>query len=336
MIPNPAIALGVFFGLIALVYLIYTLVSIPRILNSRKEREKVILEDILKQLYHAENSGRKAGINDLAGAIKLKPDRIVQLIESATQQGFIVSREGALTLTDTGNSYALKIIRTHRLWEKYLSEKTGVQKLDWHPSAEVMEHKLSEEQVASIDSELGNPRFDPHGDPIPTEKGEMRQENWIPMSSLDAGSIAKVVHIEDEPVVIYKQIIDKKVHIDSQIKILSSDDQEVSFYSEGNSYSFSTLVAGNISVMELQKDLYDPNAHRLSELVTGEKGTILGISSECRGASRRRLLDLGFIRGTEISPEFDSPMLNPRAYMIRNTLIALRKSQAEHILIEKT
>lgn len=74
---------------------------------------------------------------------------------------------------------------------------------------------------------------------------------------------------------------------------------------------------------------------RLSDLKRGELAQIIGISPKCKGDPRKRLLDLGFVRGTDISVQNVSPMGNPIAYNIRNTLIALRNEQANLIFIKK-
>lgn len=73
----------------------------------------------------------------------------------------------------------------------------------------------------------------------------------------------------------------------------------------------------------------------LSDLKYGEIALILGISDECKGEPRRRLLDLGFVRGTKIIVRNVSPLGNPVAYSLRETLIALRKDQSDLIMIEK-
>lgn len=74
---------------------------------------------------------------------------------------------------------------------------------------------------------------------------------------------------------------------------------------------------------------------RLSELTYGEEAEIVGIEESCKGEIRRRLLDLGFVRGTIITVQNISPLSNPVAYNLRNTLIALRNEQAQCILIKK-
>lgn len=72
----------------------------------------------------------------------------------------------------------------------------------------------------------------------------------------------------------------------------------------------------------------------LSDLRSGFEAEIIGIKEDYRGEARRRLLDLGFVRGTKITIQNVSPLGNPTAYNLRDTLIALRKEQAEAILIK--
>ena len=337
MINNPTIALAVFFGLVGLIILVWYLVKMTTLLRNRTTTDKVLTEDVLKQLYHVENSGRKASITELAGALKIKEGRLIGLVEEMRIKDLIISEGHLLQLTPAGRDYALQMVRVHRLYEKYLSEKTGVDKLEWHDRAEIMEHKLSPQDIELLDKSLGSPRFDPHGDPIPTASGELESDNWKPLSIIKANSLARIVHIEDEPETIYKQIIAQRLHIGSQIKVIEANDHRVKFFCEGETFSLSPIVATNINVVLLSpEEHFEENAVRLSALDTGEQGTILGISTECRGAARRRLLDLGFIPGTAIETELSSPMEEPRAYLIRNTLIALRQEQSDLILIEKT
>ena len=333
---NPLTALLVFFGLVLLSGLIWWVRKSNLFMKDPALKEKTLIEDILKQLYHVEYSGRTASLNDMAGALKIKDSQLVALIEVMANMDLIRIDQSTLILTGPGRDYALKIIRVHRLYEKYLSEKTGIDKLEWHDRAEKMEHRLTSEETEQLDRALGSPRYDPHGDPIPTASGEIIDSPWQPLTAFKVGTLARIVHIEDEPEVIYKQIVAKKLHIGSQVKVLRADEHQFSFFSEGTTYNFSPIVATNINVVELNElEVFEEKAERLSTLDEGEKAKILGISSECRGASRRRLLDLGFIEGTQIETEFISPMKEPRAFLIKNTLIALRNDQSDLILIEK-
>lgn len=72
---------------------------------------------------------------------------------------------------------------------------------------------------------------------------------------------------------------------------------------------------------------------RLSDLRPGERAVICEIQLE--GLSRRRLLDFGFVRDTEVAVAFRSPLGDPTSFQVKGSLIALRKEESEKILVEK-
>lgn len=334
---NPAlINLLAFFGLILLSWLAYRVFRSRNLLQSKLKHHKTLIEDILKQLYHVSNSQTTATMDNLSGALQIKKRKLLPLMESMTERGLVNFKDTTIELTEDGKQYALRIVRVHRLWEKYLAERTGYKASEWHDLAEKMEHKLNEEQTVELASFLGNPMFDPHGDPIPNELGEMSAVKWTPLPSYDVEVPGKIIHIEDEPEVIYRQILAKRLFIGSQIKLLKSDHNKVSFLCEGEVHEFSTIVAANIHVGELsENELFEESAVRLSALESGETAEVIGLSKECRGASRRRLLDLGILPGTKIEIDLKSPLSDPVAYRVRNTSIALRKTLSDLILINK-
>jgi DtxR family Mn-dependent transcriptional regulator len=335
---SSVIALIVFFIIGLLAYLFFRSEKgfYHRLKRNLQQDKKTVTEDILKTLYHAENEGKKIGVVIIIQKFNYNKNYILQIIEKIQAEGLIISVNEIIELTDSGRDYALKIIRVHRLWEKYLSEQTGFDKLEWHDRAETMEHLLSEEEADSLATKLGNPRFDPHGDPIPTSEGELPEKTGKPLSAFKAGEIVRITHIEDEPEVIYKQILAEDLHIGSQLKIISSDEKKIKFYSEGEDYVLAPIVAANLTVVPLKKeDVSHINEIRLSNLQMGVNAIITGISPECKGETRRRLLDLGFVPGTQISINLPGPFGDPRAYSLRNTNIAIRKEQAKLILIEK-
>ncbi len=326
----------VFASLVLAIWIGYKLISSRNVLNTKLQKKKTITEDILKQLYHVEQSKRTATVSDLSGALEIRRRTILPIVVEMGSAGLVQSTDEALHLTDTGKEYALKIVRVHRLWEKYLAEKTGHQQADWHYLAEKMEHQLNEEEIKALSTKLGNPMFDPHGDPIPSDKGEIAAVKWVPLPAYPENTPGKIVHIEDEPGVIYQQILAKRIFVGSHFIIINSNSKEIIIVSEGQEHSFSPIVAANISIEPLSdNEAYEEKAVRLSSLVLGETAEVVGISNECRGANRRRLLDLGILPGTVIEIDLESPMKDPVAYRVRNTSIALRNSLADRILINK-
>lgn len=335
---NPLVALLIFIGLTSFIYVVFrpTKGWYWLLKNNWTSNEKTVMEDILKQLYRLESYGTESDINALTNSLKIKDSLIIEAIHKMSINELVKVEGDLLRLTKEGRQYALKIIRVHRLWEKYLAEKTGFDKSEWHDRAETMEHVLSHEETNVLADQLGNPMYDPHGDPIPNTFGDLKEIDGEPLSSLSINSVGRIVHIEDEPEVIYKQILAEKIHIGSVISVEEKNNERIVFYAEGEEFVLAPIVAANITVAELVKDLdQEENKVRLSSLREGELGKIVGISKECRGENRRRLLDLGFVKGTEIKIDLNSPMKNPTAFKVKGTSIALRNDQASKILINK-
>jgi len=241
---------------------------------------------------------------------------------------------GALRLTPAGHEYALHIIRAHRLWERYLADETGYGETQWHDQAEQVEHELSPVEIDQLAAQLGNPTHDPHGDPIPTSDGWIVNQHGLPLTIMEAGQVARITHLEDEPDAVYAQLAAEGLYPGMEVHILEVSPQRVRFWADGDEHVLAPIVAANISVQLLPKEIPMEPGWTLADLKPGEKGKVTTLSPRCRGAERRRLLDLGIVPGTVIEAEMVSPGGDPTAYLVRDTLIALRKEQAELINIE--
>jgi DtxR family Mn-dependent transcriptional regulator len=249
----------------------------------------------------------------------------------------LISSEGdVVKLTKAGTDYALRIVRAQRVWEKFLAENTGFDEVEWHKMDELKEHELTKDETDILASRLGNPQFDPHGDTIPTITGKIARIKGIALSELTVDTIARIIHIKDKPDIIYKQILAENIHIGSVIRLVEKTDSRVVFHSEGESFVLAPIIAGNITVSILEKDnVVEENLARLSILKEGETAKIIGISKEIRGDSRRRLIDLGFVKGADVSIDLLNPLDEPKAFLIKGTSIALRNNQTSKILIKK-
>lgn len=334
---NPVLALSLFLAVSLLIFVFFR----PGkgwywvLREAWFRNEKTVIEDILKELYRLEVYDAKMDISALTNSLPFKDGQIIEAVHKMAVNELIELDGDLIKLTQEGRNYALRIVRVHRLWEKYLAEKTGFDKSEWHDRAEEKEHQLSDEETNILAIQLGNPLYDPHGDPIPNTKGKVKMIDGVAMSDLEVDFVGRITHIEDEPDVIYKQILAQKIHIGSVIRIIEKSKERIVFYAEGEEFKLAPIVASNITVTELQAEVIDEDTFRLSSLKENEKGSIVGISKECRGENRRRLLDLGFVKGTSIGIDLKSPLKNPTAYSVKGTSIALRKDQASKILIKK-
>jgi DtxR family Mn-dependent transcriptional regulator len=105
---------------------------------------------------------------------------------------------GAVTLTERGERYALKMVRRHRLLELFLVDALGYHWDEVHDEADSLEHAVSDMMIDRIDATLGHPSKDPHGDPIPSEVGDIREVNSEPLSDVKQGSVVRIERVNDE------------------------------------------------------------------------------------------------------------------------------------------
>ncbi len=335
---NPISALVIFGILVFLAYMLFR----PHkgwfwlIRKSTGSRDKIVVEDILKLMYHNENKDHLMNVSDIVRNVNNRESLVVKCIHNMVELKLIDIDGEVLKLTQLGSDYALRIVRAHRLWEKFLAEKTGFKEEEWHRLAEQKEHELTPNEADLLASRLGNPQFDPHGDPIPTNTGKIAEIDGISLSNLEEDTMGRIVHIKDKPDVIYRQILAENIHIGSIIRVVEKNESRVVFHSEGEAFILAPIIAANITVNVLAKDaVLEDQLARLSILNAGEHGEIIGISREIRGDARRRLLDLGFVKGAEVSIDLLNPLGDPTAFLIKGTSIALRKDQASKILIKK-
>jgi DtxR family Mn-dependent transcriptional regulator len=162
-------------------------------------QDRVLSEDALKHVFQCEYDRLVASADSMAGALRLTRDAARLLVDRLGAAGLVTTEGGAVHLTVSGREYALQILRAHRLYETFLARETGLGSGEWHLRAEVDEHKLTPAHVDALAQRLGNPRYDPHGDPIPTSTGELPPARGRALSEWPPGVEARIVHVEDEP-----------------------------------------------------------------------------------------------------------------------------------------
>jgi DtxR family Mn-dependent transcriptional regulator len=298
--------------------------------------DRVLSEDALKYLFDCEYRQLMGTLHGVTGALGISENRAALLLGRLQKLELVKSLAGQYRLTDEGRSQALQIIRIHRLLEHHFSEDTGLDAAAWHREADRLEHRTSTEETEAMAARLGHPRFDPHGDPIPTASGEMRYVAAVSLSDLGPGDEGLVTHIEDEPAVIYKELLAADLHIGLKIRVLETAPDMIRLMVDSKEHTFSRVVAGNVSVSELvEGESLQESFETLSVLDLGESATVVALSAACRGAERRRLMDLGLLPGTEVCAELQGPGGDPTGYRIRGAVIALRRLQAERIQIQR-
>lgn len=304
--------------------------------KSRRNTQKVLIEDALKHLHHQRYKGKPVSLESLSGAMEISRDQAATLLVKLERLGLIQSQQNEFDLTEEGRLSALRIIRVHRLLERYLADETGLAETEWHGEAEKREHWTSPEETEALAIQMGNPFQDPHGDPIPTSTGELPPHRGKPLTDLSTDEMARITHLEDEPEALYAELVAQGLCPGMQIRMLSKSSERIHFIADGEEIKLAPVVAANVTVLPLPREQQmEGPFESLAVLKSGEAGVVLGISKACRGLQRRRLMDLGIIPGTMITAELKSASGNPTAYNIRGALIALRKDQANLVHIRR-
>lgn len=302
----------------------------------RALRQRVLFEDVLKHLATCEHSGRDATIESLAGILRLRQKRLLRIIARMEAAGLLHADGPALHLTPEAKHWALRVVRAHRLWERYLADEAGLPIGKLHHVAEQVEHRLTPEDLDALDAHLGHPPTDPHGDPIPSAAGTVTPLEAVPLADWPVDQPAQVVHVEDEPNVIFKQILAEGFRPGTMVRVLERRPAHLLITDGQAEHLLTPVVAANIHVAKpLEAPGRPADLMRLADLEDGEEAEVTALDPECRGFSRRRLLDLGLTPGAQVRVELSPVFGDPRAVRVRGTLLALRKEQAAQIWIRR-
>ena len=157
------------------------------------------VEDYLKAVYALET--RLEGpvpTNALAERLGVTPGSVSGMLRRLDELGLLVhERYKGVQLTDEGRRIALRTLRNHRLLELLLVEMLDVPWDLVHEEAELLEHVLSDELAERIAAKLGDPEFDPHGDPIPSADLDMPEQETRALSDVDVGETVAFVRVSD-------------------------------------------------------------------------------------------------------------------------------------------
>ena len=335
---TPLVSILLVLGTIAILSFLFFpengILAIKKRFNRIKNR--VVIEDTLKFLFDNEYKSLASPMHAVAGSLNLSIDKVTRLIPKLESLGLInASDKNDIVLTEEGRSYALRVIRIHRIWERYLADETSVSEKDWHHKADKREHKMSLQEANELASKIGNPVVDPHGDPIPSSTGDIPDFIGIPMNDLKPGEVAKIIHIEDEPKTIYLQLLAQELFPGMELRMVENSPEKIIFEFNGEEMVLAPIFAANVTVKRRSSNKFKKDTkYLLSNVKRGGKVKIIGISPACRKQQKRRLMDLGIVPGTEVEVALESVSKKTRAYRILNTLIALREQHAAYIFVE--
>ena len=157
------------------------------------------VEDYLKAIYRISGEGRAAPTSEIAHALELSPASVSGMVKRLSEQGLLEhSPYRGVQLTDEGLRVALRMTRRHRIIESYLVGFLGYSWDTVHPEAERLEHAVTDGLIERMAAALGNPAFDPHGDPIPAADGSLPELAWTPLTEIAAGETVEIRRVRAE------------------------------------------------------------------------------------------------------------------------------------------
>lgn len=196
----------------------------------------------------AEGASTKA----IAELLETKASSVTDMLRKLSEKGLVhYQKYKRPQLTEQGEAEAMRILRKHRLWETFLVEKLGFGWDEVHELAEELEHIRSPELTKRLDRFLEHPRFDPHGDPIPDEKGRIESREECLLSELRVSERALIVGVRDSSAPFLRYLDRTGLVLGSELEVKERHDFDESrdlLRDDGQQVSVSFQVARNLYV----------------------------------------------------------------------------------------
>jgi Fe2+ transport system protein FeoA/Mn-dependent DtxR family transcriptional regulator len=300
--------------------------SIPMLIQ-----RPVDAEDALKAAYSLQEAAGTWDCEDLVGSVGLSETMARGAAETLIVSGWAAEdAQGNLRLTEAGLARAQELIRAHRLWERYLVDQEGMSLEAVHAEAHRREHETTPEELERLDAELGHPAWDPHGHIIPAPGCRIPS---LPGRSLleegKPGSRLRIVCLDDEPAALLAQLAVMGLKPGVDVEVLERESHFVRLRMDGRVVRLAIAAAQHVSVIP-SPALPVP----LGELPAGSQTRVVEIRGG--GKHQRRLLDMGFVPGAEVTVIRKAPLGDPVEYRVKGTAVALRREDADTVLVEES
>jgi DtxR family Mn-dependent transcriptional regulator len=178
-------------------------------------------QNYIKSIYHLRGDRELVTTNRLAAELLTKPASVTDMLKKLKMKNLLsYERYKGFRLSAEGRRVALGIIRRHRLWESFLSEKLLFTWDEVHEVAEELEHVTHPKLIEKLDAYLGYPKFDPHGEPIPDRHGKMESLPMLLLSECPAGETLEVAAVSDQRPEILELLSHHRIGIGSRLQLM--------------------------------------------------------------------------------------------------------------------
>ncbi len=180
-------------------------------------------EDYLKTMLNMILSGENVATNSLASRLNVAPPSVTSMVKKLMRKGLITYQKyGAISFTTSGEKIAIALTRKHRLWEVFLSQTLNFSWDEVHEVAEELEHVKSEKLMSRLDKFLGFPKFDPHGDRIPSVDLIFPPGKGSALINISLGQSCKFSAVRDDSSKFLRDLNKIGLRLGMELKILSN------------------------------------------------------------------------------------------------------------------
>jgi Fe2+ transport system protein FeoA/Mn-dependent DtxR family transcriptional regulator len=290
----------------------------------------VEVEDALKAAYVLKETGEVWNSDELACSLGLPEALAVEAARALVAFRWAEEdAQGRMRLTETGEARAQELIRAHRLWECYLVDREGMSLEAVHAEAHRLEHETTPEELEGLDAELGHPAWDPHGHAIPAPGCH------VPFSLACSlfehgtpGSRLRIVCLDDESAPLLAQLVVLGLKPGVDLEVLDREPDLLRVRLDGDIVPLAGVAARHVSVVPAPT-LPVP----LGELPVGSRARVAEVLGV--GKHQRRMLDMGFVPGAGVTVVRRAPLGDPVEYRVKGTAVALRRDDADSVLVEE-
>ncbi len=182
------------------------------------------VEDHVKIIYKLQTQTETVSTSALAERIGTTAAAITKMLKHLAQLHLVsYTPYHGVRLTPMGEKIALEVIRHHRLLELYLAQAMGYSWDQVDAEAEKLEHVISEEFEARIDTLLGHPQTCPHGDPIPGPDGTLVEERLRSLSECQPGEVVAIARVKDTDAAVLRALTARTMRLQTVIAVVERD-----------------------------------------------------------------------------------------------------------------
>ena len=199
------------------------------------------------------NDGR-ISTNEIANEIGTSAASVSDMFKKLQEKKLIKYKKyQGVSLTKKGRKNATNILRKHRLWETFLVNTLNFSWDEVHIIAEQLEHIQSEKLIDELDDFLDKPKFDPHGDPIPSKEGKIPLSDFKSLNELKVGDKGIIMGVKLDKKSFLQYLNQIKIQIGVEIKIINkvNFDKSMEVKTKYKTFFLSNDVSKNLLIKKL-------------------------------------------------------------------------------------